>query len=91
MCESTKEADSHQIVGAVWLDPEKVSAWAPALTKDQSVVVYCIHGHEVGKNCALALQAQGINARYLEGGIEAFKKAGGMLAHKQPVVNAAAS
>ena len=77
------EADPQQIVGAVWLDPDQVAAWAPALAKEQSVVVYCIKGHEVGKNCASALQEQGINARYLEGGIEAFRLAGGMLADRR--------
>ncbi len=76
------EADLQQIAGALWLDPEQVSHWAPALTQQQSVVVYCIKGHEVGINCASALNSAGIPARYLEGGIEAFKKAGGMLASR---------
>lgn len=77
------EADQQQIPGAVWLDPEQVKAWAPALAKEQAVVVYCIKGQEVGRDCAAALQQQGINASYLEGGIEAFKRAGGMLAVKR--------
>ncbi len=77
------ESDRQQIAGAVWLDPEQVAAWAPALAKEQPVVVYCIKGQEVGKNCAAALQEQGIDARYLEGGIEAFKRAGGMLREKR--------
>jgi thiosulfate sulfurtransferase len=76
------ESDQQQIAGAVWRDPEQVAAWAPSLTKEQPVVVYCIKGQEVGKDCAAALQEQGIDARYLEGGIEAFKRAGGMLVQK---------
>lgn len=77
------ESDQQQIAGAIWLDPEQVAAWAPALTKEQAVVVYCIKGQEVGRDCAAALQEQGVNARYLEGGIEAFKRAGGMLTQKR--------
>lgn len=76
------EADTHQIVGAVWLDPEQVSGWASALTGQQNVVVYCIKGAEVGVNCARALAEAGVAARYLEGGIEAYKRAGGMLAKR---------
>ena len=34
-----------------------------------SVVVYCVHGHEVSQNAAKAL-----GARYLEGGIEAWRE-----------------
>ncbi|PXX41586.1 rhodanese-like domain-containing protein [Undibacterium pigrum] len=76
------EADTLQVVGAVWLDPEQVASWAPALTQQQNVVVYCIKGHEVGINCASALNSAGIAARYLEGGLEAYKQAGGMLARR---------
>ena len=38
------------------------------------VVVYCVHGHEVSQSAAKAL-----GARYLEGGIEAWREAGGEL------------
>lgn len=76
------ESDTHRIAGAVWLDPEHVDAWAPALAKQDSFVVYCVHGHEVGKNCASALQRHGMSVRYLEGGIESFKLAGGRLTSK---------
>jgi len=36
------------------------------------VVVYCVHGHEVSQDAARALRERGIDARYLEGGIEAL-------------------
>ena len=49
-----------------------------------SVVVYCVHGHEVSQNAAKAL-----GARYLEGGIEAWREAGGALLGK-PVKSATA-
>ena len=34
------------------------------------VVVYCVHGLEVGEQAAAQLRAAGWNARYLQGGIE---------------------
>jgi rhodanese-related sulfurtransferase len=40
------------------------------------VVAYCVHGHEVGREAARALAAAGIEASYLEGGIEAWRAAG---------------
>ena len=39
--------------------------------------MYCVHGHEVSQNAAKAL-----GARFLEGGIEAWREAGGELALK---------
>jgi len=37
--------------------------------------VYCVYGHEVGRSTALRLRAQGINARFLKGGIDEWQKA----------------
>jgi len=58
--------------GALRRDPEKVLDWKKTLPAAASVVVYCVHGHEVSQNAAKAL-----GARYLEGGIEAWQQAGG--------------
>jgi len=59
------------IKGALRRDPERVEEWKRALPK-ADIVVYCVHGHEVSQNAAKAL-----GARYLEGGIEHWKEAGG--------------
>jgi rhodanese-related sulfurtransferase len=56
--------------GALRRDPEQVAAWAKALPAASSVVVYCVHGHEVSQKAAAALAAGGIAARYLDGGLE---------------------
>jgi hypothetical protein len=53
-----------------------------ALPRARSVVVYCMHGHEVSQAVAKALGEHGIAARYLEGGIEAWKEKEGPLDHK---------
>ena len=69
--------------GALRRDPTTVSSWAKELPRASSVVVYCVHGHEVSQNAAKALQGLGMAARYLEGGLEeGWKAAGGALAGK---------
>jgi rhodanese-related sulfurtransferase len=65
-----------QIRGALRRDPARVDDWARTLPAAGSVVVYCVHGHEVSQGAARALGAQGIAAAFLEGGIEAWKRDG---------------
>src|SRR5918996_6512607 len=62
------------IRGALRRDPEHVQEWAKTLPRAASVVVYCVHGHEVSQNVAKSL-----GARYLEGGIEHWREEGGAL------------
>ena len=70
--------DSPYLVkGALRRDPEKVLEWKKTLPRSASVVVYCVHGHEVSQNVAKAL-----GARYLEGGIEHWREEGGDTAAK---------
>jgi len=60
--------------GALRRDPDRVAEWSKTLPAAASVIVYCVHGHEVSQGVAGAL-----NVRYLEGGIEAWREAGGAL------------
>ena len=64
------------IPNAHWRDPALVSQWAQRLPRDQPVVVYCIYGHEVGRSTALRLRGEGVDARYLSGGIDDWQTAG---------------
>jgi len=69
--------------GALRRDPAQVDSWAKTLPRAGSVVVYCVHGHEVSQNAAQALRDMGIAARFLEGGLdEGWKAGGGELAAK---------
>lgn len=65
--------------GALRRDPERVAEWTSALPGASLVVVYCVHGHEVSQRAADALRRAGREARYLEGGIEGWRAAGGAL------------
>ena len=62
------------IRGALRRDPLRVADWGKSLPSEADVVVYCVHGHEVSQNAAKA-----IGASYLDGGIEAWRAAGGEL------------
>jgi rhodanese-related sulfurtransferase len=70
------------IAGALRRDPAAVGDWAKTLPRASSVVVYCVHGHEVSQGVARALADSGIRASYLEGGIEAWRKEQGALDRK---------
>ena len=63
-----------RIRGALRRDPATVDEWAKSLPVAAPVIVYCVHGHEVSQGVARA-----IGARYLEGGIEGWRAAGGEL------------
>ncbi len=70
------EQASSMLPGARWQDPAKVLQWAADLPRDRAVLVYCVYGHEVGRSTAMQLRAQGVNARFLPGGIDAWQSAG---------------
>lgn len=66
-----------RMAGALRRDPAAVGEWGGALPATPRIVVYCVHGHEVSQNAAKALCERGLAAQYLEGGIEAWRAAGG--------------
>ena len=70
--------EAHDLVrGALRRDPLRVADLAKTLPAAADVVLYCVHGHEVSQGVAKAL-----GGRYLEGGIEHWKEAGGALSAK---------
>jgi Fe-Mn family superoxide dismutase len=64
------------IAGADWHDPAKLDEWLAKIDRSRPVLVACVHGLDVGRSTALALRARGVDARYLVGGIEAWRTAG---------------
>ena len=69
--------------GAQWRDPADVGTWGAQLIAGEPVVVYCVYGHEVCRATAMRLRAAGVDARFLRGGIDAWKSAGRPLAAKK--------
>lgn len=70
------------IPGAIRRAPEEIQNWSSDIEHERPVVVYCVHGLEVGQSAAVRLRDAGIGACYLEGGIEAWAEAGLPLRNK---------
>ena len=77
-----RDASSDQIPGARWHDPEQIAAWAGTLPKDREIVLYCVRGGSVSNGVVDTLRAAGLDAGFIEGGIEGWKAAGGAIGAK---------
>lgn len=79
------EADPTVLPTARWRDHASAAAWAPELSADRELLVYCVHGHNVSQLAAASLRERGHRACSLGGGIEAWRKAGHPLIRKAGV------
>ena len=75
-------ASTYTLQGAIRRDPLQVHAWANALPRGGSILIYCVHGHEVSTNTMILLHGYGHDVRFLQGGIEAWRTLGLPLAIK---------
>lgn len=74
------EEEARAIAGSVWRDHMQTEVWGPDLARlGKPVIVYCLHGHNVSQLAVARLRAQGIDARHLEGGIDAYEAMGGLV------------
>ena len=80
--ESDFAASGEIIPGAMWKNPEKIDAWIGAIPRSLDVVIYCVRGSSVSNSVVDRLLAEGVKARFIEGGIEAWKAAGGKVSAK---------
>jgi rhodanese-related sulfurtransferase len=71
------EAAERLVAGARWRDPARAAVWGRDVEPGREIVVYCVHGHEVSQAAAALLQSIGRRARYLDGGFDAHRAAGG--------------
>ncbi len=65
-------ASSKALVGAQRCTTQALATWVQdnQLYQNRTVVVYCVYGHEVGREASAQLRALGWQALYLAGGIE---------------------
>ncbi len=75
-------ADNSAIPGASWFDPANIDGWCDTMPKDKELVLYCVRGGAVSNSVVDTLQAKGVKARFIEGGISAWKEAGGSVVPK---------
>lgn len=74
------EEEGRAIAGSVWRDHMETETWGPELVRlGKPIIVYCLHGHNVSQLAVARLRAAGLDARYLEGGIDAYEAAGGLV------------
>jgi rhodanese-related sulfurtransferase len=66
------EAASTMLAGAKRCAPQEIATWAAAnaARRDQTVVVYCVYGHNVSADACDQLRALGFQALALAGGIQ---------------------
>lgn len=67
---------STTLPGALRRDPTLVNGWSGTLPPASTVLVYCVHGHEVSQGVAHALRERGLVAYFLQGGIENWQQQG---------------
>lgn len=75
-------ASNEIIPGALWKNPDKIDAWVGAVPRTLDVVIYCVRGGALSNTVVDRLHAAGVKARYIEGGLEAYKAGGGKIARK---------
>lgn len=70
-----RESEPAMIPGAEWKDPEQVGEWGAALGSGE-VVVYCARGGSVSRSVQESLRKKNIDVKFIEGGLEAWKRSG---------------
>ncbi len=75
-------ADNSVIPGASWFDPANIDRWCDTMPTDKELILYCVRGGAVSNSVVDTLQAKGVKARFIEGGISAWKEAGGSVVPK---------
>lgn len=72
------DGDPQMIPGAVWRDPAQVDRWSADMQQDREVIIYCVRGGSVSNAVLDHLHSKNLKARYIEGGITAWKEAVGL-------------
>jgi rhodanese-related sulfurtransferase len=67
---------AHVLPTARWRDHTQAETWADSLPSGASVVLYCVHGHQVSQAAAAVLRERGILAQVLRGGYDAWQGGG---------------
>jgi rhodanese-related sulfurtransferase len=70
------EQSPQLLPAALWRDAGKTQAWAVDFERARPIVAACKAGHEMSQTAVAQLRADGFDARVLEGGYEAWARAG---------------
>jgi rhodanese-related sulfurtransferase len=80
------DADSTMVAGALRCASDDLVEFAGCTSPRTEIVCHCVHGHELSQGAAERLRELGHAARFLEGGIEAWRGAGAPLVRKNPAL-----
>nr|WP_281039999.1 rhodanese-like domain-containing protein [Mesorhizobium sp. Z1-4] len=73
--EQARLKSGRTIPGALRLLPQDAGTrWREF--EGQTVVLFCVHGHEVSQTACALFEEKGVDAHYLAGGFEAWQAAG---------------
>jgi len=72
-----REKGGNGLPGAQWRDPAQMEAWVKDIPAGCEVALYCVRGGGVSQSVQATLEARGISARYVEGGLEAWMRQNG--------------
>ena len=70
------DASPAMVAGAHSQDPAEAEQWAPTISSEHEVIVYCARGGSVSQTVRQLLGEQGLRARYVEGGMAAIDQQG---------------
>ncbi len=70
------EPDSRFLPGSRWRNHVEAIDWADGLSRDNLIVLNCMHGHNVSQIATALLREAGYNARALTGGVDGWIEAG---------------
>jgi len=70
------EQSPHLLPAALWRDAGHTQVWSDNFDRARPIVAACKAGHEMSQTAVAQLRADGFDARVLEGGYEAWAKAG---------------
>ena len=70
------EPDSRFLPGSRWRNHLDVLDWARGMSRDDLIVLNCMHGHNVSQIATALLREKGCNARALAGGVAGWIEAG---------------
>lgn len=70
------EESEFTLPNSEWKDPTLIDEWIRTIPKDKKVVVYCVHGRTMSETITERLLAEGIDATFIQSGIEGIRESG---------------
>ena len=74
--EGVRTTQGAEIAGSHWHDPARWLDWKDCIAAERPVVVYCAKGHEIGQGLTTTLRVLGVDAVFLQGGMQGWLEAG---------------